>query len=221
MSIKRNGLVIVFGLFILLAAAISGCQSEPAITPVSTEPPQKTPEEAKEVEQPATEAPESPAPIPDLPAFILTSAAFLENEPIPTKYSCDGEDTSPSLVWSGAPENTSSFVLIMDDPDAPVGTWVHWVLFNLPGDANSLPEYLPADVVFTDGTQLGTNSWGNLGYGGPCPPSGTHRYFFKLYALESSLELVEGATKEDVITAMEGHILMETGLMGTYSASGG
>lgn len=221
MSIKRNRLVIVFGLFILLTAYISGCQSEPAITPVNTEPPPKTLEETKEVEQPATEAPESPTPIPDLPEFTLTSAAFLEDEPIPTKYSCDGDDTSPSLVWSGAPENTGSFVLIMDDPDVPVGTWVHWILFNLPGDANSLPENLPADTVFTDGSRQGTNSWGNIGYGGPCPPSGIHRYFFKLYALENSLELGEGATKEDVITAMGGHILMETELMGTYSAAGG
>lgn len=178
-------------------------------------------EETKEVEQPVTEIIESPEPILDLPEFTLSSAAFLEGEPIPTEYSCDGDDTSPALVWSGAPENTGSFVLIMDDPDAPVGTWVHWVLINLPGDANSLPENLPADAVFTDGSQQGTNSWGNIGYGGPCPPSGNHRYFFRLYALENSLELVEGATKEDVITAMEGHILLETELMGTYSASGG
>ena len=221
MSIKRNKFVIVFGLLLLLTATISGCQSETVIAPVYTEPPPIALETAQEVEQPVTEVIESPEPILELPEFTLSSAAFLEDEPIPTKYSCDGDDTSPSLVWSGAPENTGSFVLIMGDPDATVGTWVHWVLFNLPGDANSLPENLPADAAFTDGSQQGSNSWGNIGYGGPCPPSGTHRYFFKLYALESSLELVEGATKEDVISAMEDHILMETELMGTYSASGG
>ena len=221
MSIKRNRFVIVFGLLLLLTATTSGCQSEPVITPVNTDPPPIALEATQEVEQPVTEVIESPEPILDLPEFTLSSAAFLGDEPIPAKYSCDGDDTSPSLVWSGAPENTDSFVLIMDDPDAPVGTWVHWVLFNLPGDAISLPENLPADAVFNDGSQQGSNSWGNIGYGGPCPPSGTHRYFFKLYALESSLELVEGATKEDVISAVEGHILMETELMGIYSASGG
>jgi Raf kinase inhibitor-like YbhB/YbcL family protein len=221
MSIKRNRFVIVFGSLLLLTATISGCQSEPAITPVNTESPPIALEETKEVEQPVTEAIESPEPILDLPEFILSSAAFLEGEPIPTKYSCDGDNTSPSLVWSGAPENTGSFALIMDDPDAPVGIWVHWVLFNLPGDANSLPENLPADAVFTDGSQQGTNSWGRLGYGGPCPPSGTHRYFFKLYALDTSLTLGESASKEDVLAAMEDHILMETELMGTYNASGG
>jgi Raf kinase inhibitor-like YbhB/YbcL family protein len=221
MSIKRNRFVIVFGLLLLITATISGCQSETVITPVDTEPPPKALEATQEVEQLVTEVIESPEPILDLPEFTLSSAAFLEDEAIPTKYSCDGDDISPSLVWSGAPENTGSFVLIMDDPDAPVGTWVHWVLFNLPGDANSLPENLPANAAFTDGSQQGSNSWGNIGYGGPCPPIGTHRYFFKLYALESSLELVEGATKEDVISAMEDYILMETELMGTYSASGG
>ena len=221
MSIKRDRFVIVFGLLLLLTATISGCQSEPDITPVNTEPPSITLEETEEVEKPVTEEIESPEPILDLPEFTLSSAAFLEGEPIPTKYSCDGDNTSPSLVWSGAPENTGSFALIMDDPDAPVGIWVHWVLFNLPGDANSLPENLPADAVFTDGSQQGTNSWGRLGYGGPCPPSGTHRYFFKLYALDTSLTLGESASKEDVLAAMEDHILMETELMGTYNASGG
>lgn len=206
---------------LLITVFISGCQSEPAITPVNTEPPSIALEATQEIEQLVTEVIESPESIQDSPEFALSSAVFLESESIPTKYSCAGENISPSLVWSGAPENTGSFVLIMDDPDAPVGTWVHWVLFNLPGDANSLPENLPADTVFTDGSRQGTNSWGNIGYGGPCPPSGIHRYFFKLYALENSLELGEGATKEDVITAMGGHILMETELMGTYSAAGG
>lgn len=221
MSLKRNRFVIVFGLLLLLSATISGCQAEPAITPVNTEPPSITLEETKEVEQPMTEVIESPEPTQSPVEFKLTSESFLEGEPIPSKYACNGEDVSPPLAWDGAPNNANSFVLIMDDPDVPVGTWVHWVLFNTPGDENSLPENLPADAIFANGGQQGSNSWGNIGYGGPCPPSGTHRYYFKLYALDTSLVLGESASKEDVLAAMEGHILMETELMGTYSASGG
>lgn len=221
MSIKRNRFVIVFGSLLLLTATISGCQSEPAITPVNTESPPIALEETKEVEKPVTEAIESPEPIQSPVEFNLTSESFLEGEPIPSQYTCDGEDVSPPLVWSGVPDNTSSFALIMDDPDAPVGTWVHWVLFNLPGNATALNVGLPAEAELPDGSQQGTNSWGRLGYGGPCPPSGTHRYYFKLYALDTSLELGESATKEDVLAAMEGHILMKTELMGTYSTSGG
>lgn len=220
MSNAKSRFVLVLAPILLITSFINGCQSEQTIVPINAVPPSVTHEQTKEVDKPMTGIEASPEQIQDLLEFTLTSAAFLGNEPIPSKYSCDGEDISPPLVWSGAPKNTGSYVLVMDDPDAPMGTWVHWVLFNLPGDANSLPENLPADAAFTDGTRQGTNSWGNLGYGGPCPPSGTHRYFFKLYALESSLDLVDGATKEDVITTMEGHILMETELMGTYSASG-
>ncbi len=145
--------------------------------------------------------------------FDLTSSAFAQGERIPTKYTCDGEDISPPLQWSNPPQGTQSFALIMDDPDAPVGTWVHWVLFNLPADTQELPEQttLPA------GAQDGKNSWGRTGYGGPCPPSGTHRYFFKLYALDTTVNLTSNADKAQLLRAMEGHILAQAEVMGTYS----
>jgi len=107
--------------------------------------------------------------------------------------------------------------LIFDDPDAPGGTWVHWVLFNLPAEARSLPANVPPDPTLANGEVHGSNSWGSIGYGGPCPPDGEHRYFFKLYALDILLEPEEGATKEQLLEAMENHIVAETELMGTYS----
>jgi Raf kinase inhibitor-like YbhB/YbcL family protein len=149
--------------------------------------------------------------------FEVTSSAFAQGEPIPVKYTCDGDDISPPLAWGDPQEGVRSFALINDDPDAPVGTWVHWVLFNLPADARSLPERVPPDAELPDGSRHGQNSWRRLGYGGPCPPSGTHRYFFKLYALDAALELDPGADKKQVIEAMEGHILAEAELMGVYS----
>jgi Raf kinase inhibitor-like YbhB/YbcL family protein len=149
--------------------------------------------------------------------FDLTSSAFEHEGTIPTKYSCDGQDISPPLSWSDPPEGTESFVLIADDPDAPAGTWVHWVLYNIPTDARELPEALPAQDTLADGSLHGRNSWGRNDYGGPCPPSGTHRYLFKLYALDTTLELEPGAKKTKVLNAMEGHILAQTELMGTFS----
>jgi Raf kinase inhibitor-like YbhB/YbcL family protein len=143
--------------------------------------------------------------------MALTSPSFNEGEAIPNKFTCDGEDISPELDWFGTPEGTVSLTLIMDDPDAPVGTWVHWVIFNMPMDLSGLREGMT-------GVGLeGTNSWNRTGYGGPCPPSGTHRYFFTLYALDINLELDPGAVKEDLLAAMEGHILGQAELMGTYS----
>ena len=150
-------------------------------------------------------------------SFELTSAAFSPGEPIPEQYTCDGDDISPPLQWSEPPPGTQSCALIADDPDAPAGTWVHWVLYNLPGQARSLPQALSADPELSDGSRNGSNSWQRLGYGGPCPPSGTHRYFFKLYALDATLDLAAGETKESLLAAMEGHILAQTELMGTYT----
>ncbi len=150
-------------------------------------------------------------------AFELTSTAFGNADPIPTKYTCDGQDVSPPLQWKDPPEGTQSFALINDDPDAPGGTWVHWVLYNLPGSTLSLPEAVPSDADHPDGGRHGRNSWGRSDYGGPCPPGGTHRYFFKLYALDAELDLAAGASKEDVLGAMEGHILASTETMGVYS----
>jgi Raf kinase inhibitor-like YbhB/YbcL family protein len=149
-------------------------------------------------------------------AFQLTSSAFEPEGSIPAKYTCQGEDTSPSLQCSGPPVETASFALIMDDPDAPMGTWVHWVLYNLPGDVHELSESLAPDANLPDGSRQDNHSWGRTGYGGPCPPSGTHRYFFKLYALDALLHPVDGATKEQLLEAMEGHILAQTELMGRY-----
>ena len=153
-------------------------------------------------------------------ALILTTGAFTAGGPIPSKYACDGADVSPALAWSGAPPGTAAFALIADDPDAPAGTWVHWVLFNLPGGLTALPE----GVAKTDapaglgGALQGRNDFRRVGYGGPCPPPGkTHRYFFKLYALGAALPLKAGATKQEVERAMRGHVLAETSLMGTYA----
>jgi len=150
-------------------------------------------------------------------AFELTSAAFAAGESIPPKYTCDGQDISPPLEWSDPPAGTQSFALICDDPDAPVGTWIHWVLFNLPAESHALPEAVPADADLADGGRHGENSWRRLGYGGPCPPGGTHRYFFKLYALDTVLDLDAGVSKKQVLRAMEGHTLAQVELMGTYS----
>ena len=146
----------------------------------------------------------------------IESAAFKEGSMIPVKYTCDGDDISPPLNWSGVPEGTQSFALINDDPDAPVGLWVHWVLYNIPADTSELHENIPTDKKLKDGSKNGINSWRRYGYGGPCPPGGTHRYFFKLYALDSVLDLKHGATKVKLEKAMEGHILVQAQVMGRY-----
>jgi Raf kinase inhibitor-like YbhB/YbcL family protein len=149
-------------------------------------------------------------------AFELKSTAFKAGEMIPSQYTCEGQDVSPPLTWTGAPKATRSFALINDDPDAPLMTWVHWVYYDIPASAIALPEAIsPAEKPAPGGTH-GKNSFRKLGYGGPCPPWGTHRYFFKLYALDTMLNLSPGASKKDVLKAMEGHILGQAELMGTY-----
>lgn len=153
-------------------------------------------------------------------ALTLTSTAFRDGSPIPTKHTCDGADVSPPLAWTGAPQGTATVALIADDPDAPGGTWVHWVLYNLPASHTALPEGVPKTdrVPELGGTLQGKNDFRRIGYGGPCPPPGSaHRYFFKLYALSSTIGLQPGATKQDVERAMRGHILAEARLMGTYA----
>jgi hypothetical protein len=149
--------------------------------------------------------------------FELTSSAFAPGEPIPRRYTCDGEDISPPLEWGDPPGGTQSFALMCDDVDAPAGTWVHWVLYDLPAGSRGLPEAIPPDAELADGGRHGENSWGWLGYGGPCPPGGTHRYFFRLYALDTALGLGAGASKEQLLQAMEGHVLAQAELMGTYT----
>jgi len=147
----------------------------------------------------------------------LSSPAFSHGDFIPAKHTCDGQDVSPELNWSGVPEGTRSLALICDDPDAPVGTWVHWVLFNIPPDLKGLPEAVPALERVLDTAVHGVNDFGRLGYGGPCPPRGSaHRYFFRLYALDTKLDLPPGASKRQVLAAAEGHVLAQGELMGRY-----
>lgn len=149
-------------------------------------------------------------------ALQITSSAFREGKMIPKRYTCDGSDVSPDLAWTGIPEGTKSLALICDDPDAPMGVWVHWVVFNIPPHVTEFPAEIPPDKTLGNGAKHGTNDFRRLGYGGPCPPGGTHRYFFKLYALDLELNLQSGATKARVEEAMKGHILAEGQLMGKY-----
>ena len=146
----------------------------------------------------------------------LESSAFQPGAMIPAKYTCDGEDLSPPLNWSDPPGGTQSFALISDDPDAPVGTWVHWVMWNIPASARALEESLPKTASLPNGAKQGTTDFRRVGYGGPCPPSGTHRYFFKLYALDATLNLPASTTKKDLEKAMHSHTLAQAELMGKY-----
>jgi len=147
----------------------------------------------------------------------LKSPVFEEGGWIPEKYTCDGENVSPPLEWNGLPDGTASLALICDDPDAPMGTWVHWVVFNIPPETDGLPENVPPERELRQGGRQGINDFRKIGYGGPCPPGGTHRYYFKLYALDCSIDLPAGITKDNLVAAMEGHILEQAILMGRYS----
>jgi Raf kinase inhibitor-like YbhB/YbcL family protein len=150
-------------------------------------------------------------------SFQISTTAFSPGSTIPKKFTCDGPDVSPPLNWTEAPAATKSFALIADDPDAPVGTWVHWVLFNVPATSRQLPEGVKKVEQLPDATLQGRNDFRKIGYGGPCPPPGTpHRYFFKLYALDIMLNLKAGTAKQDVERAMQGHVVGETQLMGRY-----
>lgn len=155
---------------------------------------------------------------PGVPMSIqITSTAFADGQPIPARYTCDSGDVSPALTWINAPAGTKSFALIADDPDAPVGTWVHWVVYDLSAGTNSLPENVAKSQYIAGNAKQGLNDFHRLGYGGPCPPPGkAHRYFFKLYALDAMLDLKPGVMKNDLLKAMEGHVLAEGQLMGTY-----
>ncbi len=147
----------------------------------------------------------------------LTSTAFKADGQIPVRHTCDGEDLSPPLAWSGAPAGTSAFALICEDPDAPAGTWDHWVLYAIPADRASLPEAVARDAQLSDGLRQGLNGWQKPGYRGPCPPPGkAHRYFFRLYALAAPLDLAPGATKARLLAAMQGRVLATGSLMGTF-----
>ena len=146
----------------------------------------------------------------------IKSSAFKAGESIPSKYTCDNIDVSPQLAWSKVPNGTKTFALIADDPDAPSGTYVHWVMFNIPGDQRELSENIPKTETLENGAIQGTNDFGKIGYGGPCPPSGTHRYYFKLYALDAELDANPVISKKDLLKAMDVHVLEEGELMGRY-----
>lgn len=150
-------------------------------------------------------------------AFELRSSAFRQSQAIPKKYTCDGSDVSIPLNWNDPAHETKGFALIADDPDAPRGTWVHWLLYDLPADTREVAEGIPAKETLDDGAKQGKNDFGKIGYGGPCPPPGpSHHYHFKLYALDKMVGLRPGATKQQLLDAMKGHILAQAELIGTY-----
>lgn len=207
----RKHAMLIVSLGILLLGACAAPATEAVEDPPVDEAPVEATEEPTQTTTPAEPPSEAMEPA---TSFELASAAFSAGEPIPVRYSCDGEDISPALAWNNPPEGTQSITLIMDDPDAPGGTWDHWIVFNIPANARELPEAVSAEDI---SAIFGQNSWGRGDYGGPCPPGGTHRYFFKLYALDTTLSSGESANKGEVLAAMEGHILAEAELMGTFS----
>ena len=150
-------------------------------------------------------------------SFQISTTSFPVGGLIPKQYTCDGQDLSPALTWTGAPQGTKSFALIADDPDAPVGTWTHWLIWNIPATTHQLSEGMPKEAQLTDGTRQGQNDFRKVGYNGPCPPPGKpHRYFFKLYALDSSLGVKPGASRKELETAMNRHVLAQTEVMGRF-----
>ena len=157
-------------------------------------------------------------------SFRVTSSAFADQESIPQRYTCEGEDVSPPLAWLGVPEGTKSLALIVDDPDAPDPkaprrTWVHWVVYNLPPGVQTLPEGAAAETL-PSGAQAGRNDWKRTDYGGPCPPIGRHRYFHKLYALDAVLSELDAPSKAKLESAMQGHVIGRAELIGTYQKAG-
>jgi len=147
----------------------------------------------------------------------VSSTAFENGGNIPSKYTCDGKDISPSISWNKGPAGTKSYAIIADDPDAPIRTWVHWVIYNIPENVTSLPEAMSNDKLLDFGALQGKNDFRKIGYGGPCPPGGTHRYYFKVYALDTLLDVKPGLTKKQLLKTIERHILTKGKLMGKYS----
>src|SRR3990170_2319319 len=203
MSVRRicvkASLLLALGVWLTLLAACGGGDKAPAKTPAA-----------------AT----TPSPVgSDATVFSVTSEAFGNDEAIPARFTCDGENVSPPLSWSGPPAETKAFALVMDDPDAPGGTFTHWVLYDMRAEALSLPEGIeavPMPAYGLAGTQ-GSNDAGGIGYTGPCPPPGDpHRYNFTVYALDETVALEPGATKDELLAAMEGHVLAEAQLVGRY-----
>ncbi len=150
-------------------------------------------------------------------SFAITSTAFSNGGEIPRRFTCSGEDLSPALTWNDTPPNTQSLVLIADDPDAPAGTWTHWIVWNIPGHATLLPEAVPPNQVLDNGARQGRNDFNRIGYGGPCPPPGRpHRYFFRLYALDARLGLQPGSARSELEPAMKSHIIAQAEWMGMF-----
>jgi Raf kinase inhibitor-like YbhB/YbcL family protein len=185
-----------FAFTVLSSLALLGCGTRPQ--PLPPEPPAKpSPNQKTEIK--------------------VTSAAFKEGQPIPPQYTCDGVNVSPPLEWSGVPKTAKTIAIIADDPDAPSGAWVHWVLYNLSAENIGFVENVPASETLKAGGFQGKNDFEKIGYGGPCPPSGTHRYFFKVYAVDGELPLKAGVTRAELEKALEGHVVAQGQLMGTYS----
>ncbi len=208
---KKLTLLILISSLALFAASCAPA-ADPPEDPAPVMEEEASGEEAAPADTPLppTEEPAEEESEPAMTEILISSPAFTQDEAIPVQFSCDGDNVSPELAWSGIPEGTASLVLIMDDPDAPGGVWDHWILFNIPPDLGGIAQ---GGTAGTDGN----NSWDRTGYGGPCPPGGTHRYFFKLYALDTTLDLPEGSYKGEIEGAMEGHILGYAELMGTYT----
>ncbi|MDY7109994.1 MAG: YbhB/YbcL family Raf kinase inhibitor-like protein [Planctomycetota bacterium] len=195
----------------IVAAGLCGCEQ------AGTDEPQPATQPAAPAEPAASE----PAQTPErkegevMATLEVTSPSFAHEGPIPMEFTCDGADVSPALSWTAGPDGTAGYALIMDDPDAPrEEPWVHWVAWNIPEP--SLVDAIPARETLDDGMRQGMNTWPKLGYRGPCPPGGTHRYYFKVYALDTTLDLPSSTDKDALFQAMEGHILAEGVLMGTY-----
>jgi Raf kinase inhibitor-like YbhB/YbcL family protein len=202
---------------VIFCICLAGCGTDEDVSPV---PP---------LEEPAVEKPENVEPQPPAETttvkekedvemdFLLTSSAFKEGEPIPARYTCEGENLSPYLTWEGVPDSTVSFALIVEDPDAPVGVFTHWILFNIPSSTSELTEGTGNQVQPAIDALHGKNDMNKKMYGGPCPPSGKpHRYQFTLYALDTTLDLAEGISKKQALAAIEGHVLAQSTLTGTF-----
>jgi len=208
---------------LLLIAILTGCGSQPAVlknptsSPVPTAAVQQTRPPAAGTPAGEGGATMTPENVESAQSFAISSHAFQAWQIIPSKYTCDGVNISPPLEWKNVPAGTKSFALIMDDPDAPSGTFTHWVLFNLPASQLSLAE--GASTAPDLKSNHGTTSWRKAAYGGPCPPSGTHHYIFTLYAVDTLLKLPAGSSRQDLVNALQGHILAQAQLVGLYSRS--
>jgi len=199
---------LAIGLFVIgavLVIACGGSSSKPSATPT-----------AQSATTPAVATPAGTGGR-TVKTVTLTSTAFADGASIPTKYTCDGESVSPPLGWDGPPSGTQSLALIVDDPDAPSGTFVHWVIYDLPPSLRGLPEGVSTDAKPSTGGTNGKNGSGKSGYTGPCPPSGTHHYHFKLYALDTSLNAPSGWSKDQLLQAMQGRVIGQGELVGTFS----